>query len=60
MALRTTIDWELDGDRVSGALTAGDAPARPFSGWLELLSLLQATLAPPEDDPTPTTPQEEP
>ena len=40
--LRFTLDIERNGDdRVSGQLAREGQPAVPFSGWLELLQLLE-------------------
>jgi hypothetical protein len=35
-----------EGGRVSGAVSAADAPSVPFSGWLELLRLLEEGVDP--------------
>ena len=53
------IDWEPGDHPVSGSLTAGHAPPRRFTGWLELLSLLQGTHAAGADETT-RTPEEGP
>jgi len=36
-----------DGGRVSGQVSTADGPAVPFSGWLELLRLLEDGVGPP-------------
>jgi len=33
-----------EGGRVSGQISAGDGPLAPFSGWLELMRLLEGGL----------------
>ena len=37
---RVELDHDEEG-RISGEVVAGGAPAMPFSGWLELLRLLE-------------------
>ena len=57
MPQTVTIEFQAGGHPVSGALATGTAPPRPFTGWLELMSLLQSALATGADE---TTPEEGP
>ena len=49
MTETVTIDFAPGRRPVSGSVTAGARPARPFIGWLELLALLENALAEGED-----------
>jgi hypothetical protein len=38
---RLTLDIELDSDPIQGSLSARERASQAFSGWIELVSLLQ-------------------
>ena len=60
MTPRLTIEWEPHLHPVAGEVTAGTASPQTFTGWLELLALLQAALAAGADDLAATDLKEEP
>ncbi|HWW90277.1 MAG TPA: hypothetical protein VNY35_05795 [Solirubrobacteraceae bacterium] len=39
---QVTLDIELDSEPISGSLSDRDGTSHGFSGWIELVSLLQA------------------
>ena len=59
MTPRLTIDWERRLHPVTGEVTTGSAAPQAFTGWLELLALLQAALA-ADDDSAGADQKEEP
>jgi hypothetical protein len=42
-----TLDIELDSEPIEGSLIDPDNVTRPFHGWIELVSLLQAAATTP-------------
>ncbi|HEV2923005.1 MAG TPA: hypothetical protein VGW98_03165 [Solirubrobacteraceae bacterium] len=38
---QVTLDIELDSEPISGSLSEGDGTGQAFSGWIQLVSLLQ-------------------
>lgn len=57
MTETATITWEPGRHPVSGVLVWGAHPAHPFTGWLELLGLLQSALGTSADDATAPDPR---
>lgn len=53
----TWLEIDLRGEPIAGCLHEGDLPPQPFSGWLELVTVLedarerQADAAPRGEDP---------
>jgi hypothetical protein len=50
-----TLNIELDSEPIEGSLIDSDRVTRPFHGWIELVSLLQAAATTPTariDQPT--------
>jgi hypothetical protein len=45
-----TLAFELDSEPISGSLRRGDSRPTLFSGWIELVSLLQAAATTPAVD----------
>lgn len=52
--IQIALELELQGDDVRGTARCDGAPPRPFTGWLGLISVLDAIVAAPvPDDPDP-------
>jgi hypothetical protein len=43
---RVIVETDPDAKPIAGCVSPQDAPGRPFIGWLELISALDAALAP--------------
>jgi hypothetical protein len=54
------IDWEPGEHPVAGSLTVGRRAPRRFTGWIELLSLLQGAHIAVAGETTATIPEEGP
>jgi hypothetical protein len=49
---RVWIELDVDADSIAGTVHRGEEPVRPFTGWLELVAVLEAVRRPPDpDDP---------
>ena len=59
MTSRLTIEWEPGRHPVSGALATGATPPHEFTGWLELLALLQVALSTDAGGSTPHITEED-
>jgi p-aminobenzoyl-glutamate transporter AbgT len=60
MTQTVTIAWEPGRHPIAGVLTADAGAASPFTGWLELMALLQDAIADRVEETTKTTPEEGP
>jgi hypothetical protein len=47
-----SLELDLDGDSLSGLASVENGEPRPFSGWLGLVSAIEALIANPEGDKT--------
>jgi hypothetical protein len=52
------IELDVGAESIAGAIHRGEDPARPFTGWLELVALLEAVRRPVGADglPPPSCP----
>jgi hypothetical protein len=44
-----SLELDLDGDSLSGLASVENGEPRPFSGWLGLVSAIEALIANPEE-----------